>query len=1010
MVEKNTRLKVRTGWLTAVAPWLLWLLVMVLPLILGKELLENALEVDKKLWLISTRQMLMNEAQNYKSALNPENILARAFDSASVAHLYRKKHQLSAGELKVSEAEAAEIGANLRNHEVVRQLPWGSTNVKQDSERFVEFMGNRVGARPSVMYCLAEDVPARFFMTEPHFSLPVTPKEFDECLKKAFSLWHLSFKSGTKADRFLKFYFSIPEIQQWLGLFYPVDIELFGLRERFSNLVNDTIYLVNFHFTDAKGKDMALYLVYERFRLDWRHALKRIFKTENEGEVKHSFGYSKLTSLPRMIETEDSIDFIFEFPSEFKKIYLARNAENHGKTPVLRLSMPIRNNHSRIINNTNLRFFCRALLLFSLLLPVAITLKRFSNHGSLKMLLAVSFSIGAMVPVSGLAWLTVSFVNSQKYFEAEKVFAEMNRQMQEMEKKIELQRTRNEVYFSLLAHRVGQLSLQQRRQLPKILSWFSNAKGDEDEEVTRPLVGYFMLNHDGFEHLEIKDRFLANMLQIKPFFSGVYNEFMLEMGFYSGISPAQRREIEQRAQVALGVTEHLADRQMFNEILEFEGTRVKSTMTPNQEYFSAFWLDRRQVERGSLFIVYSDNGDWLWQINQILRMNVIPINRKFNDYKIIMGFFRLDKLNLSTIDQLKYGPRIMTNADWEFLNRLGRALFTNSGYHAINNLADNPANLILARIIGDQNLFAVAYAEKQSGYEGVKIALLALLMVLLAVVSSAFLASGTAKVLLMSLPAFVEAIRQVQHENYHWQIEINSGDEFEVLGQSFNLMGRKLLEREKLSQLVSENVMEAIAGGDAGMLRPGGEKRHAAIMFSDIRDFTSLSEKYPAEEIVEMLNSYFTEMAAVISQNGGIIDKLIGDAIQAVFYRREDAVAAEIRACAAAVAMKQSLKNYNHNRRRSGKFEVNNGIGIASGEVITGRVGSETGKLDATVLGQKLKLAEALETKSKYALKSSILIDAQTAQVLLDNGIAAELLPFRPDRESEKVFELVRLN
>ncbi len=1007
MANQRIILRLKPSLLETLAPWLMWLLAIIMPLAAGRFLVESAIEIDRKLWLASTRQMLMNEAQQYKNHLNPEMIFNRGADSGRLGFLFSMIHRHSVNELTPDELlQYPAAKEELKNHEIGGRLPWGRTNIKSHLGPLLEVLQKRIGAMPSAIYCLSEAEEEIFYETGKTFSLLCSPESMLETLKRAAKIWNDRRKLGSKADRFFRFYHALPELQKWLGLFYSPNNEIFGLRERFSSRANDTVYIIVLYFVDGAGNHTNLNLVYERLKIDWRMMLKTVFSEVKRGGIKHSFGYSAVTNLPQMIETDDEIEYIFELPSEFRKIFLAQNVVEAGENPVLRLSASKKSDHAGGIKLVNLEFAYKLSLMFSLLVPVVISLKRMTRTSSLKKLLAVSFFIGAAVPVSGLIWVTISFINSQKFFEAEKVLAQMGRQLKQVEKKMELQRCRNEIYYNLLAYRVGQIPIKERRNLNRILDRFDNHVTEAKATAYRPIVGYYMLNRDGFEHLEVKDNFLANLLQIKPFFSGVYNDMLLQMGSFADLKPAQLQEIRNKSQLAMGVTENLTDPQMFVEIPEFECSRVKSTMTARTEFFSAFWLDRQFDQPGSLFAVYSDNGDWIWQINQLIIRRIIPVEFSYSGYRIIMGFFRLDKLNLTTIDQLPV-KGALSHEEFEFLTSLGRGLFANSGYHTINNIAETPANLILAKIIGEGNFFAVAYAEKKSGSENLRI--IVSFLILIALISSIVLAAGTARVLLMSLPAFSEAITQVQRQNYDWQIEVKSGDEFEQLGQSFNLMGRKLLEREKMSQLVSENVMEAIADAQDGLLKPGGEKRHAAILFSDIRGFTSLSEKFAAEEIVEMLNAYFTEMAEVIGENGGIIDKLIGDAIQAVFYQKPELAPAEIRACRAALAMKQRLKKYNRLRRQLGKFEISNGIGIASGEVISGRVGSETGKLDATVLGKKLHLAESLEAKSKFAIESSILIDSQTAQVISVEGLNARLVPFQLELEPQPVFELVRL-
>ena len=133
--------------------------------------------------------------------------------------------------------------------------------------------------------------------------------------------------------------------------------------------------------------------------------------------------------------------------------------------------------------------------------------------------------------------------------------------------------------------------------------------------------------------------------------------------------------------------------------------------------------------------------------------------------------------------------------------------------------------------------------------------------------------------------------------------------------------------------------------------------------------------------IVNMLNDYFSLMAEQIESQGGIIDKLIGDAIQAVFYHHECENGAEA-AVKAGLAMRDALSAFNHQREKDRSFTIDNGVGICTGSVICGRVGSEHGKLDATIVGSLVNQAAHLESLSKFGSSSRVFIDLATADML----------------------------
>jgi class 3 adenylate cyclase len=128
------------------------------------------------------------------------------------------------------------------------------------------------------------------------------------------------------------------------------------------------------------------------------------------------------------------------------------------------------------------------------------------------------------------------------------------------------------------------------------------------------------------------------------------------------------------------------------------------------------------------------------------------------------------------------------------------------------------------------------------------------------------------------------------------------------------------------------------------------------ILFSDIRGFTTLAETMSPPALLEMLNSYFEALSAPIHAVGGFIDKFIGDAIMAIFEGEGHAQ----RALEAALGMAEALKRWNEGRAQPLSF----GVGMHSGEVVMGTVGTST-RMDSTVLGDSVNLAARLEGLTK---------------------------------------------
>ncbi len=161
-----------------------------------------------------------------------------------------------------------------------------------------------------------------------------------------------------------------------------------------------------------------------------------------------------------------------------------------------------------------------------------------------------------------------------------------------------------------------------------------------------------------------------------------------------------------------------------------------------------------------------------------------------------------------------------------------------------------------------------------------------------------------------------------------------------------------------------------------------GAKENLTVFFSDIRGFTTISEKYPVEKVVETLNSYLSLMVDIIFENSGTLDKFIGDAIVAFWGAPVRFDNHHYKAVLSAIQMINALDDYNHTNKINNLPELKIGIGIHTDDVILGNIGSSK-KLDYTVIGDGVNLTSRLEglTKSYF---SSILISQTTFEEVKD--------------------------
>jgi adenylate cyclase len=255
----------------------------------------------------------------------------------------------------------------------------------------------------------------------------------------------------------------------------------------------------------------------------------------------------------------------------------------------------------------------------------------------------------------------------------------------------------------------------------------------------------------------------------------------------------------------------------------------------------------------------------------------------------------------------------------------------------------------------------------------------------------------------------VDAISDGQFSH---RLSISSNDEFGSLSTTFNRMAQGLQEKVRMSRYVSQFVIDEVKKEDS---EPNllGEERKCTILFTDIRGFTTMSEQYPPQEIVELLNSYLEIMTKVIQSHGGVIDKFIGDAIMAVFYPLQiaDSESDELRAVKAALLMRQELAKFNEMRQSVGKFPIDNGIGINTGKVILGNIGSKDYRIDLTVIGDNVNLAARLESVSKEGRYTNIMVSERTLPGLGD-CVELEKLKERTVKgksETVGIYEVIRL-
>jgi len=207
---------------------------------------------------------------------------------------------------------------------------------------------------------------------------------------------------------------------------------------------------------------------------------------------------------------------------------------------------------------------------------------------------------------------------------------------------------------------------------------------------------------------------------------------------------------------------------------------------------------------------------------------------------------------------------------------------------------------------------------------------------------------------------------------------VGSKDEIGILAQRMNEMIQGLRERLHLTKFVSDGTVAAVGVADLTGVKLGGERRDATVLFSDIRGFTSYSEKVKPEEVISMLNTYLNHQADIVKENSGDIDKFVGDELMAIFKGKnmvENAIQC-------AIDIQKKMENLNQDTKES----IGIGIGINAGPMVMGAMGSKE-RMDYTVIGDNVNLGARLCS----AAKAGEIIISQSAVSYLQNPLQFKL-------------------
>jgi len=256
----------------------------------------------------------------------------------------------------------------------------------------------------------------------------------------------------------------------------------------------------------------------------------------------------------------------------------------------------------------------------------------------------------------------------------------------------------------------------------------------------------------------------------------------------------------------------------------------------------------------------------------------------------------------------------------------------------------------------------------------------------------------------------VRGTRAIAAGDFQVSLAVTSRDELGVLTESFNQMARSLREKEMIKRAFTRYVAREVVDEvlkDPERIILTGERREVTALFCDIRGFTAMSERLSPEEVVALLNEFYTLMIETTFKHDGTLDKFLGDAVMSIFGAPIPHPDHALRAVRTALATQAGVAALNLRRAAEGREPIGTGIGVSAGEVVAGTVGTEE-RMEYTVIGDSVNLAARLQTQAQ---PGQILISRETYDRLGDMVRARSLglIKIRGREEEVEVYEVLGL-
>lgn len=970
-MNKNTR--------TQISIFLLWIMIVVVPAFFANLLFDRAVSMEKSLVESTLKKKLNLEAQRYETVLD-------GLDSFIYSSIARKEMN----EIMAAVYNQLSFKILFDRHEMLPELL--SLLNKKGFPSLVKKMAEKLGNTPDFVLLLAPEANDCDFFFSSHYGKNFPVKKVKEALGRS----HANFQKKIN-DNITKEFFSsqfVPELRtvgKILGIIDDFDNSLSAQIHRFSLVRRSLLSVWCMPLIDENLQFRFLVCGMSQKAINPLAVLRHFTEKFSDDEFKHEVVVLSEDSEQPFCDDGKELAILMSLPEAFRKMLI-----NAGMMPRKTVRLKISAVSPEKLagqKRKKISFF----LLFSALilsgLPLGLAFNRFGIEKRLHRTVLIGFVAGIFLPVSGLGWLGVCYYSIHRQLQAEKLLDEMQTKLNEKEKSLALQICRNTFFQNIWADKLATMPMQKIHALHERTGFQPPA----EHEFSSNWVNRKRLSRKFFTDSFIKPGFddfirVADNTRLPEifmtFFSSAAREALYRLNAFSHLPPAEVQQMLQKSQLTMGLLDSTVDLRLLKETLVNEQILVANRFSLGRTSVLAhFW---RTVPGNVTGLSFIQSSHQIWEHDLYEMLQTGRLQRLFisDGHEISLHFYLTHMAGLRSLVYLTgYMPMDFTRrGSREYFFELAQAVFSYGNEIRIDNLGGPRSHLICTRTALNGQLFMVAHATPISENTIFTRDLPVILVAVFAMLCCLLLARALTWVLLRPLPPFIQCIEEMAKQNYQWKLHLQSGDEFDQLAEAFNHLSVKLQEKEKISRLVSRNVLDAVSNNDEMTLKPGGSRVEAVVLFSDIRGFTTITEAEAPQLVVAMLNDYFSLVCAIIESHGGIIDKLIGDAVQAVFYAHECDNAA-LSAVLAAIEIRRQIPEFNRLRRENGLFTIGNGVGIASGMVVSGCVGSRDGKLDATLIGSLLNQAVRLESLSKAGKSSMIFIDAATAAMVKEKII-----------------------